>query len=129
MNEPIWLTTEQAVFIHDVIVARIGGATGVRDRTLLESAFGRPINTYLYESGDTFECAAAYAQAIAHNHPFVDGNKRSAFTVAGLFLAENGYRLLPQQGKNHEDAMVDLAEKNLSIADLAEYYREHCTST
>lgn len=125
MTEPNWITVEQALFIHDVIVERIGGAAGVRDRTLLESALARPMNTYFYENGDLFECAAAYAEAIAHNHPFIDGNKRSAFTVAGLFLQENGFKLLPQQDKNHEDTMVALAEKDLTSAELAHYFREH----
>ena len=125
MNEPIWISVEQALYIHDMIVARIGGAAGVRDKALLESALGRAVNTYHYEQGDLFTCAAAYAEAIAHNHPFVDGNKRSAFSVAVFFLLENGYKLMPQQDKNHEDAMVALAEKNLNAEELAAYFREH----
>jgi death-on-curing protein len=79
--------------IHDRQLAEHGGGDGIRDRALIESALARPQNIMAYEEPDAAALAAAYAFGIARNHGFVDGNKRTAWVVARLFLVDNGYRL------------------------------------
>lgn len=76
-----------------MLLAEHGGASGIRDEGLLDSALSSPRNLLAYEAADIFRLAAAYAHALTRNHPFQDGNKRIALTVAGVFLELNGYRL------------------------------------
>jgi len=76
-----------------------GGASGLRDAGLLDSALARPLNLVAYGDPDLAELAASYAFGLAQNHPFVDGNKRAAFLAAGLFLGLNGYRLTASQAE------------------------------
>ena len=90
MNEPYWLTTEIVVAIHDEQLAVHGGAAGLRDAGLLASALERPRNKWSYEGAGLPELAAAYAFAMARNHPFVDGNKRTALLALYTFLGVNG---------------------------------------
>jgi death-on-curing protein len=80
--------------VHERLLAEFGGLSGIRDHGLLESALHRPENLFLYEKPDVFDLAAAYAFGIVKNHPFVDGNKRTGFIVAAVFLETNGKRLL-----------------------------------
>lgn len=91
--EPLWLDARDANAIHDRQSAEHGGATGIRDAGLLDSALGRPVNRWAYDKDDPASLAAAYAYGVARNPPFVDGNKRTAWVLARLFLAINGYRL------------------------------------
>ena len=128
MNEPVWLTLEQAILIHKKMIDLFGGAHGIRDEGLLQSALARPQNIFAYQNGDIFDCAAAYAEGITHNHPFIDGNKRTAFSVAGLFLEENGLSIKPQKDNNHEDTMVAVAEKRITPAELANYLKQQTES-
>lgn len=86
-------TYEIAVEAHDFLVELFGGAPGMRDEGLLRSALSRAANVEYYDQGDVYRCAAAYAQGIAKAHAFVDGNKRTAMTVALLFLELNDIRL------------------------------------
>jgi death-on-curing protein len=88
-----WLQKTAVLQFHDAVIAQDGGSYGVRDEGLLESALARPQNLFSYEGKDVFECAAAYAYGIAKNHPFVDGNKRSAFMSCYTFLQINGQDL------------------------------------
>ena len=90
MNEPFWLTRQIIIAIHDEQLAIHGGASGLRDEGLLESALDRPRNKWSYENAELPELAAAYAFAIARNHPFVDGNKRTSFLALYTFLGVNG---------------------------------------
>ncbi|MFM8804716.1 MAG: type II toxin-antitoxin system death-on-curing family toxin [Planctomycetia bacterium] len=92
MNEPVWVTEEDCLSFHDKLLARFGGAAGVRDRGLLLSALARPQHMHAYESPSLFDLAAAYAHGIVKNHPFLDGNKRSGLLAAALFLEANGIR-------------------------------------
>jgi len=87
----VWLSRELVLAIHDEQLAEHGGATGTRDEGLLESALARPMNRANYGDPDLAELAAVYAIAIAHNHPFVDGNKRTAYVVLETFLALSGF--------------------------------------
>ena len=92
MNEPVWVTEEDCLSFNDKLLARFGGASGVRDKGLLLSALARPQHVFAYEKPSLFDLAAAYAHGIVKNHPFIDGNKRSGFLAAALFLEANGMR-------------------------------------
>ena len=92
MTEPVWVTEEDCLSFHDKLLARFGGASGVRDKGLLLSALARPQHVFAYETPSLFDLAAAYAHGIVKNHPFIDGNKRSGFLAATLFLESNGIR-------------------------------------
>ncbi len=93
MTEPFWLSRQAIEIIHDEQLAEHGGAGGIRDAGLLESALARPRNLFAYGEADIHALAAAYASAIERNHPFVDGNKRTGFLAAYSFLAVNGLEL------------------------------------
>ena len=90
MSEPFWLTHQIIVAIHDEQLAIHGGASGLRDEGRLESAVDRLKNKWAYENAELAELAAAYAFAIARNHPFVDGNKRTSLLALYTFLGVNG---------------------------------------
>lgn len=89
MTEPIWLTAELVIALHDEQLRMFGGPPGIRDHGMLESALGRPQNKWTYGETDLAALAAAYAYGIARNHPFVDGNKRAAFLSIITFLGLN----------------------------------------
>ena len=93
MTEPFWLTRQAIEIIHDEQLVEHGGAGGIRDAGLLESALARPRNLFAYGEADICALAAAYAAGIVRNHPFVDGNKRTGFLAAYSFLAVNGLEL------------------------------------
>jgi death-on-curing protein len=88
--EPQWLDTSIVLDVHAEQLALFGGADGVRDLGLLESALGRPLNKFAYGDTRLAALAAAYAFGIARNHPFVDGNKRAAFASVIVFLGLDG---------------------------------------
>jgi death-on-curing protein len=92
-SEPTWLSMPAILAIHGMLLAEHGGAVGLRDEGLLESAMAGPRNQFLYGESDLFQIAAGYAFALTRNHPFVDGNKRTAFVAAGIFLELNGHQL------------------------------------
>jgi death-on-curing protein len=92
MKEPIWIDTADVHAFHQELLTMFGGLAGVRDEGLLDSALSRPQHLFAYENADLFELAAAYALGIVKNHPFLDGNKRSGFMAAALFLEVNGLR-------------------------------------
>ena len=92
MMEPRWLLDSAVLAIHSMLLDEHGGANGVRDLDMLASALNRSRDKYAYEADCTlFELAAAYSFGIARNHPFIDGNKRTAFLCGTLFLELNGY--------------------------------------
>jgi death-on-curing protein len=90
VSEPIWLDSSIVLDVHAEQLALFGGADGIRDLGLLESALGRPLNKFAYGETSLAALAAAYAFGIARNHPFVDGNKRAAFASIIVFLGLNG---------------------------------------
>ena len=92
-DEWIWLNPEVVNAIHEEQLAEHGGADGLRDAGLLDSALAKPRNLAGYEAPDAADLAAAYAWGISRNHPFLDGNKRTAFVAAELFLELNGWQL------------------------------------
>lgn len=92
MKEPLWIDERDALALHDRLLALYGGAAGLRDRTLLESALARPRQLHAYaESPDLIDMAAACTAGIVRNHPFIDGNKRTGFLIGVLFLEINDY--------------------------------------
>jgi death-on-curing protein len=93
VTEPLWLGQRILDAVHDAQLARHGGAGGTRDVGLLESAMARPRNLHAYGEEDLCVLASAYAAGIVKNHPFVDGNKRTGFIAAALFLQLNDLRL------------------------------------
>jgi death-on-curing protein len=100
MSEPIWVRRETLELLHSESIAEHGGADGLRDEGLFESALARPQNLLAYEGiTDLSRLAACYAYGLAKNHAFVDGNKRVAFIAAGVFLRLNGWRLVADQAQ------------------------------
>jgi len=123
MSEPLWMDQDLLVRLHDELLRVTGGASGIRDEGLLNSALARPVNRYAYEGvADIVELAATYAVGIASNHPFVDGNKRAAFMALGLFLEDNGLRLTATQDAATE-AMLGVARGEVDIPTLIEWLR------
>lgn len=99
MNEPVWLDPRAVLIFHDEALAQHGGASGVRDTTMLDSGLARPRNTYAYGETDLCALAALYAAGVVKNHPFVDGNKRTGFLCCAVFLEINGQRLEAPEGE------------------------------
>jgi death-on-curing protein len=93
MKKPYWLEKADILAVHDELLAWFGGLEGVRDPGLLDSAMHKPKLKFQYEEPSLFEMAAAYAAGIVGNHPFSDGNKRTGFVAAALFLEINGLSL------------------------------------
>jgi death-on-curing protein len=108
MSEPVWIEGELVPAIHDRQLVEHGGAPGLRDEALLQSALGRPLNHLVYESTDVVELAAKYTTGIVQNHPFVDGNKRTGFVFGVLFLELNGYRFTASE-EAAAQAVLELA--------------------
>ena len=118
MSEPIWLDKRISLAMHETLIRDFGGSAGVRDEGLLESALARPQNQLAYGDPSLAEMAAAYCFGIARNHPFVDGNKRTAFMAAYTFLRINGLRF---NAPEVEAVAVirDLAAGEIGEAELA----------
>ena len=119
-----WISKRALLLLHDESLAEHGGASGIRDEGLLESALARPENLAAYGEPDIAALAAAYAYGLAKNHPFIDGNKRAAFLGAGLFLALNGYRLVVSQAEATTTVLA-LAASELTEEAFAEWVRGH----
>ena len=114
MNEPVWLTTELVIAFHAEQLKLFGGPEGIRDKTMLESALGRPRNKFSYEETDLADLAAAYAFGVAKNHPYVDGNKRAALLAAIVFLGLSGVDLVA----DNAEAVVII--RGLAAGEVAE---------
>lgn len=122
--EPAWVSVADARLFHEHLIAAFGGSLGVRDEGLLESALARPLNVFAYESQDLCVLAGAYAHGVAKNHPFVDGNKRVAFTVARIFLGLNGVAWNPPEAE--AVVMVEaLASGDLTQAEFVAWLRKY----
>ncbi len=126
-REPAWLKTELLYAVHDRQLAEHGGAIGIRDRGALESALARPVNQWSYGKDDLCELAAAYAFGIARNHPFADGNKRSAWVAARLFLRLND-KTLKYGRKEAIEIVLKLAAGELGEHELADWFRQRIAS-
>lgn len=129
MTEPKWVDRDYVLAIHERVVDATGGAQGVRDMNMLESALAKPEMHYAYEKPDVFDLAALYATGIARNHPFVDGNKRTAFATAGLFLEKNGHELRVERDNEQQALFERMAQGHVDHVQLAQWYRENTTPT
>ena len=124
MSEPEWLTVEMIVAIHDEQLAIHGGLSGMRDSALLESALDRPRNKWAYENAELPELAAAYGYALAKNHPFIDGNKRSSLLAIYTFLGINDIEFVVPEAE--AAAMIlSLAAGEVSEESLARWIRDN----
>jgi len=119
-----WVNRQALLLLHEESLAEHGGASGLRDEGLLDSALARPLNLALYEQPDLAALAASYGVGLAKNHPFVDGNKRAAFLAVGLFLLANGQRLQATQVEATL-TMLAVAAGELDEAGFAEWLRSH----
>jgi death-on-curing protein len=122
-QEWVWVNTEVAMAAHAEQLAEHGGGQGVRDRGALESAMARPRNLATYGEPDLADLAAAYAFGIARDHPFVDGNKRTAAVVSETFLILNG-RTLGASDAEVVVAFLALAAGELGEKEMADWFRE-----
>jgi len=123
-GEPDWVSLDDALLYHSEVVRVFGGSDGLRDQGLLESALDRARNVFAYESKDLVVLSAVYAHGIAKNHPFVDGNRRSAFVVTRMFLGMNDVDFDPPE---HEAVVMveGLASGDVSLEDFTAWVRKH----
>jgi len=123
MKEPVWILKEVVIALHQMLLAEHGGMPGLRDEAMLDSALSRPRQYFAYSNNPSiFDLAAAYCYGLTQNHPFIDGNKRIALTIAATFLELNSYSLYAPE----PDAvliMEQLASNDLTEDDIANWFR------
>ncbi len=117
MKAPVWILRDTVLALHERLLAEFGGSSGVRDRGLLDSALARPENLLAYGKPSVFELAAAYAFGLVKNHPFIDGNKRTGFATAVLFLELNRQRAQASEA----DAVIQTLALAAGATDEAAY--------
>jgi death-on-curing protein len=122
-SEPVWIEKKVALAIQDRQLAEHGGPAGLRDEPMLEFALARPMNRWAYGEDDSAMLAAAYAFGLARNHPFADGNKRTAWVLARLFLELNGHDLVFKPS-DAIAAVLRLAASDLSEDEMADWFRQ-----
>lgn len=128
MKEPVWMPLEVVHTTHEELLNRFGGSSGVRDEGLLESVLQRPRHLFAYGDPDSFVLAAAYAAGIVKNHPFLDGNKRTGFMVAYIFLEANGLSFQAPEEEVVERTLA-LAAGAIAEADYAAWLNRSCDSS
>lgn len=127
MIEPNWVLNEIVIAVHQMLIAEHGGSLGIRDEGLLESALTRPRQVFFYEAeASIFDLAASHGFSLAKNHPFIDGNKRAALSIAAIFLEINGYTF---DAPEPEAVVVfeKLAAGDLSEKELAKWFSGNST--
>ncbi len=125
MDEPVWISKQAVLALHDEQLAEHGGSGGIRDENLLDSALAKPKNVFAYDDEpDLFRLAASYAYGIARNHAFVDGNKRIALVISVLFLNRNGWDITLAKAEEY-DMFLGLGEGSVSEDELAAWFRKH----
>ncbi len=124
MSEPVWLTPEIVIAIHEMQLAEHGGPAGIRDMGMLESALGRPQNKFAYGETDLAVLAAAYGFGVARNHPFIDGNKRTSLMVIYTFLGINDVEFIVPEAE-FATIILDLAAGEVSEESLARWIRDN----
>jgi death-on-curing protein len=127
VSEPIWIRRDVIDTMHDLQLVEHGGAAGIRDEGLLDSALAKPRNKHAYGETDIHSLAAAYASGIARNHPYIDGNKRTAFLAAYVFLKINGHHLVASEVAAVQ-MTVDLASGSLDETGFADWLRTNTIS-
>jgi death-on-curing protein len=123
MSEPVWIDERDVLAVHDRLLALDGGAAGLRDQGLPQSALARPRQLHTYgDNPDIIEMAAAYVAGIVRNHPFLDGNKRTGFLVGVLFLELNGHRFTASE-ESAAQAILSLAAGTIDEPALVAWLR------
>ena len=125
MKAPTWLGKGFVLVLNEELLADFGGSAGVRDEGMIESALARPLNLFEYEKPSLFDLAAAYAFGIVGNHPFIDGNKRTGFLAAYVFLGRNGWQLMASEA-DATAATLALAAKQMTEEEYAAWLKENC---
>ena len=128
MTEPVWVAESVVRSMHGLLLAEHGGTPGVRDEGLLDSALARPQQLLAYAEPNLFELATAYASGIIRNHPFIDGNKRTGFMTAFVFLARNGEQLVASEVEATY-MVTALAAGELTKGEFTNWLRDNCQST
>lgn len=123
---PVWVPVQAVIIIHDRQIARHGGASGLRDLSLLEAGCARPQNQFAYGDANLMQCATAYAYGIAKAHSFVDGNKRTAFVTMATFLRLNGWHIRPDPAQGVQ-VMESLASDQLGEAEFRKWLEQVAT--
>jgi death-on-curing protein len=124
VTEPVWLSTDLVISVHEEQLGRFGGPPGIRDQGPLESALGRPRHKYAYGTEDLATLAAAYAFGLARNHPFADGNKRIAFLAMVTFLGLNDIEFVVPESEAVV-MMLAVAAGEVSEEGLARWIRDN----
>jgi death-on-curing protein len=124
MTRPLWLSRIQVEAIHDDQLHEHGGLAGLRDPGALEAALARPLNTFLHSKCDLADLAALYAHGIVKNHPFNDGNKRTAFAVAAVFLDINRVEISLSEPEAAL-RMLELTDSSITEKQFAEFLRKN----
>ncbi len=125
MNPPIWIEKSLVLAIQSRLLVEHGGASGIRDEGLLESASDKPKNLYSYGNPDLYDLAVAYITGLVQNHPFVDGNKRIGFMAGYIFLARNGKELIADEAEAAQ-IILDLASHSIEEIQLKRWLIENC---
>lgn len=121
---PKWISKLAVFAIHERLLAEHGGAPGLLDEGMLDAALASPKNHFAYQDADILRLAAAYAYALTQNHPFADGNKRVALTVAGVFMELNGFRLEASE-QDAADATRALSSRGIDEVGFANWLRTY----
>lgn len=124
MNEPLWIEQSEVMLIHQQMIDRYGGSHGVRDHSLLESALAGPRNHFAYGETDLFILAVNYVNGICLNHPFIDGNKRTGFTVGMVFLEINGVSV-SAESQVAADNVIGLIQRTVTVESFADWLRDN----
>lgn len=125
MKKRVWILKDFVLSLHEELLSEHGGAPGIRDEGLLDSALARPQNIHSYGNTDLFTLAAAYITGIIRNHPFIDGNKRTAFMTGYVFLSRNGKELIADEAEATQ-IMLALASTKVSEEDFAIWIKKNC---
>lgn len=122
MKEPYWLTREECLALHEIMLSQYGGSEGLRDENMLESALAKPRQLFAYAKPTMPQLAASYVFGVVKNHPFIDGNKRTGFMLGVGFLERNGWHFTADEA----DAAVRtlaLAASEMSEAEYAAWLK------
>jgi len=125
MNHPVWIEKTLVLAVQSRLLVEHGGASGLRDEGLLESALDKPKNLLFYGNPDVYDLAVAYIAGLVQNHPFVDGNKRIGFMAGYIFLARNGKELIADEAEAAQ-IMLDTASHSIEESQLKSWLIENC---
>ncbi|MCD2171800.1 type II toxin-antitoxin system death-on-curing family toxin [Rhizobium sp. C4] len=125
MSAPVFLHRQIVERLHEMQIERFGGAYGLRDESVLESALARPLNKAAYCCEDLMELAAAYLYGLAKNHAFIDGNKRIAIVAAAVFLMENGWEIDADEGQLYT-LVLSVAAGEIDEEGATRFFRDFC---